>query len=134
MPILKKKMSLRLGRNTSLFIDLEAGVTGFEGIARGLGSRVSRVPALLTRAAARLPRGAVRVPWARRKPARRERGSNTPVFFITGVGKSGTSWLMRMLDGHPEILCKGEGRFFAADWRRANFDPAGTQALASPFY
>jgi hypothetical protein len=41
---------------------------------------------------------------------------------------------MRTLDGHPEILCKGEGRFFAADWRRANFDPEGTQALASSLY
>jgi hypothetical protein len=56
------------------------------------------------------------------------------VFFVTGVGKSGTSWLMRTLDGHPEILCKGEGRFFAADWRRANFDPEGTQAMASSLY
>src|ERR671921_761823 len=133
MPVLKKKMTLRLGRNTSLFIDLETGVTGLEGLARGLGSRLGRVPSL-TRAAAHLPRGAVRVPSARRKPAGRERGSNTPVFFVTGVGKSGTSWLMRTLDGHPEILCKGEGRFFAADWRRANFDPEGTQTLASSLY
>src|SRR5919107_400733 len=133
VPILKKKMTLRLGRNTSLFIDLEMGMTGLKGVARGLGSRLGRVPAL-RRAAVRLPRGAVRVPSARRKPARLERGSNTPVFFVTGVGKSGTSWLMRTLDGHPEILCKGEGRFFAADWRRANFDPEGTQALASSLY
>jgi hypothetical protein len=130
MPILKKKMTLRLGRNTSLFIDLETGLTGLKGVARRLESRLGRVHAL-TRAAAR---GAVGVPSARRKPALRERGSKTPVFFVTGVGKSGTSWLMRTLDGHPEILCKGEGRFFAADWRRANFDPEGTQALASSLY
>ena len=56
------------------------------------------------------------------------------MFFVTGVGKSGTSWLMRTLDGHPEMLCKGEGRFFAADWKRANFDPEGTRALASSLY
>ena len=130
MPILKKKITLRLGRNSSLFIDLEAGVTGLEGVARG---RLGRVPRL-ARAAARLPGGAVRITSARRKGARLERGSKTPVFFVTGVGKSGTSWLMRMLDSHPEILCKGEGRFFAADWRRANFDPEGTQALASSLY
>ncbi len=41
-----------------------------------------------------------------------------PVFFIVGRGKSGTSWLMRMLDSHPEILCRGEGRFFGRDWKR----------------
>src|SRR5688572_15126027 len=133
MPILKKKMTLRLGRNASLFIDLETGVTGLREAARGLGSRIGRVPAL-TKTVARLPRGSARAPSARRKPVRRERRSNTPVFFVTGVGKSGTSWLMRILDGHPEILCRGEGRFFAADWRRANFDPEGTQALASSLY
>ena len=147
MPILKKKMTLRLGRNTSLFIDLETGVTGLRGAARGLRSRLGKVSAL-TRVVAGLRKGAVRVRLARpsagkpllraRGGARRKpvqtRGSNTPVFFVTGLGKSGTSWLMRTLDSHPEILCKGEGRFFAADWRRANFDPEGTRALASSLY
>lgn len=41
-----------------------------------------------------------------------------PVFFIVGRGKSGTSWLMRTLNAHPEILCRGEGRFFGRDWQR----------------
>lgn len=43
---------------------------------------------------------------------------NAPVFFVVGRAKSGTSWLMRMLDAHPEILCKGEGRFFGRDYER----------------
>jgi Sulfotransferase domain len=141
LPILKKNLTLRLGRNTSLFIYLETGVTGPKGAARGLGSRLGKVPARLRKGVARVPlvRPLVGKPVlrehhrARRKPAR-GRGSDTPVFFVTGLGKSGTSWLMRTLDGHPEILCKGEGRFFAADWRRANFDPEGTQALASSLY
>jgi hypothetical protein len=147
MPVLKKKVALRLGRNTSLFIDLETGVTGLKGTARGLRSRLKRVPTL-AKALARLRKGAAKVRLNRSqagKPARRERGRtrrkllrtgvpDTPVFFVTGLGKSGTSWLMRTLDAHPEILCKGEGRFFAADWRRANFDPEGTRALASSLY
>src|SRR5215211_5669849 len=145
LPVLKKKITLRLGRNTSLFIELETGVTGLRGGARGLRSRLGSVPAL-TKVLARLRKGAARVlparPSAGKAPLRERggtklkpvRGSKTPVFFVTGLGKSGTSWLMRTLDGHPEILCKGEGRFFAADWRRANFDPAGTQALASSLY
>jgi hypothetical protein len=41
----------------------------------------------------------------------------TPVFFVVGQQKSGTTWLMRTLDAHPEILCRGEGRFFG-DWRQ----------------
>lgn len=40
------------------------------------------------------------------------------VFFVLGLAKSGTSWLMKTLDSHPEILCKGEGRFFGRDFRQ----------------
>jgi hypothetical protein len=148
LPTLKKKLTLRLGRHTTLFIDLETGVTGFRKAARGLRSRLGKKAPALLQMLARLRQGVARVGLARpsagnpvprgwdragRTPAG-PGGSNTPVFFVTGLGKSGTSWLMRTLDGHPEILCKGEGRFFAADWRRANFDPEGTQALASSLY
>lgn len=45
-------------------------------------------------------------------------GSRPPAFFVVGRGKSGTSWLMRTFDAHPEILCRGEGRFFGKDWER----------------
>ncbi len=31
--------------------------------------------------------------------------------FITGCPKSGTTWLVRALDGHPQIVGSGEGRF-----------------------
>jgi len=37
---------------------------------------------------------------------------SVPVFFVVGRAKSGTTWLTRILDAHPEILCKGEGIFF----------------------
>jgi hypothetical protein len=141
LPTLKKKITLSLGRNTSLLIDLETGVTGLDVSSRGLRSRLGKALARVRKGAAwfraaRPPNGKpvlLARDKARPKPAR-ILGSATPVFFVTGLGKSGTSWLMRTLDGHPEILCKGEGRFFAADWRRANFDPAGTQALASSLY
>ena len=60
--------------------------------------------------------------------------SSTPVFFVTGLGKSGTRWLTKILDSHPEVLCKGEGRFFSAGWRRADLDPERDRALASSLY
>lgn len=31
------------------------------------------------------------------------------IFFIAGMSKSGTTWLQKLLDGHPEICCSGEG-------------------------
>jgi hypothetical protein len=43
---------------------------------------------------------------------------STPVFFLVGRAKSGTSWLMRTLNAHPEVLCRGEGRLFGRDYKR----------------
>src|SRR5919199_4520 len=36
-------------------------------------------------------------------------------FFLVGEMKSGTSWLMAMLDSHPEVFCKGEASFFGRE-------------------
>ncbi len=36
-------------------------------------------------------------------------------FFIVGASRSGTTWLQRTLNTHPEVLCKGEGAFFGRD-------------------
>jgi hypothetical protein len=33
------------------------------------------------------------------------------VFFMCGAPKSGTTWLQRILDAHPEVVCSGEGHF-----------------------
>jgi hypothetical protein len=33
------------------------------------------------------------------------------IFFVCGAPKSGTTWLQRVLDAHPEISCSGEGHF-----------------------
>ena len=38
------------------------------------------------------------------------------VFFIVGRAKSGTTWLTRTLDAHPEVLCRGEGRLFGRNY------------------
>lgn len=40
-----------------------------------------------------------------------------PIFFVVGLQRSGTNWLMRTLNSHPDILCRGEGRFFDRDFR-----------------
>ena len=32
------------------------------------------------------------------------------LFFLTGAPKSGTTWLGKLLDAHPEISCRGEAR------------------------
>lgn len=35
------------------------------------------------------------------------------VFFIVGCQKSGTTWVQRLIDGHPAVRCHGEGYFAA---------------------
>jgi len=50
-----------------------------------------------------------------RDPSGRE---GAPLFFVVGYQKSGTTWLMQMLDSHPEILCRGEGRPFGRNFRQ----------------
>jgi hypothetical protein len=34
------------------------------------------------------------------------------IFFIIGTMKSGTTWLQKALDGHPDICCNGESHLF----------------------
>lgn len=34
-----------------------------------------------------------------------------PYFFVLGLPKSGTTWVQKALDSHPELLCRGEGKF-----------------------
>ncbi len=36
------------------------------------------------------------------------------LFFVVGAQKSGTTWVQKLLDAHPEVMCAGEGHF--ADW------------------
>jgi Sulfotransferase family len=59
---------------------------------------------------------------------------DTPVFFILGQQKSGTTWLMQILDSHPEILCSGEGRFFGADWRQESVKRIDSKRPPSSLY
>jgi hypothetical protein len=33
------------------------------------------------------------------------------IFFLGAMPKSGTTWLQRLLDSHPEVSCTGEGHF-----------------------
>ena len=55
----------------------------------------------------------------RRRRVRRPVLEGRPtVFFIVGHGKSGTTWLARLLGSHPDVLCLWEGRLFGREWHR----------------
>ena len=110
--------SYEINKTSKILQDLKAFLRSKVGAARGqvpgkqdrlakLRSARQRIKVLGRRLAARNQK-------ATGKPA----GLHPPAFFIVGRGKSGTSWLMRTFDAHPEILCRGEGRFFGGDWLR----------------
>lgn len=61
-------------------------------------------------------------------------GAGTPLFFIVGRGRSGTTWLMRLLDAHPEIVCKGEGNFFDRNYRHEEFENLHPRLMPSSLY
>src|SRR5918998_2770248 len=77
---------------------------------------------------AALRRELARVRGDERVPARED------VFFVLGQQKSGTTWLMRILDSHPEILCRGEGRFFGREWRQKSVKRLDAQRPPSSLY
>jgi Sulfotransferase family len=52
-----------------------------------------------------------------------------PPFFIVGQAKSGTSWVMRLLDAHPEIIARGEGRFFGRAYKRPDVERMDSATL-----
>ena len=45
-------------------------------------------------------------------PRSRNSWATIPPFFVVGHGRSGTTWSERLLNSHPEVLCKGSGMFF----------------------
>lgn len=61
-------------------------------------------------------------------------GASAPMFFMVGRGRSGTTWLMRLLDAHPEIACKGEGYFFDRNFRCDEFKELHPRLKPSSLY
>lgn len=70
----------------------------------------------------------------RRSPEGDSSGERAPMFFVVGRGRSGTTWLMRLLDSHPEIACKGEGYFFDKNFRNDEFKDLHPRLKPSSLY
>jgi hypothetical protein len=61
--------------------------------------------------------------WA--SDGREVSGKGFPAFFVVGEPKSGTDWLTKILDSHPEVLCNPRGMFFGRHRRREKLKSAG---------
>ena len=113
---------------------LQGAKASLETAASGLRSRKGRLAreqiAARNGEIAALRRELARARGDGRVPAVEEAG----VFFVLGQQKSGTTWLMRILDSHPEILCRGEGRFFGREWRQKSVKRLDAQRPPSSLY
>jgi glycosyltransferase involved in cell wall biosynthesis len=83
-----------------------------EYLEAGEGSKAALLGRLVARKAGQVLDGARRTAGVKALPA--PAGQKTR-FFLVGEMRSGTSWLQRTLNSHPEIFCKGEGSFFGRD-------------------
>jgi hypothetical protein len=112
--VFEKRVFYKAARRIRTFLGLEPGVTTSgrtetqTGELAQLRRRLATAEAQLSEARARL---------AQQSPS----GGSAPVFFVVGQSKSGTGWLMKILDTHPEILCRGGGRFFGRELRNEEF-------------
>jgi hypothetical protein len=107
MPVITNSISVRI-RRIRAYLELEAGVVR-DRRRRAKNPTVAEV-------------GRKKSPIkAKSTSSGRPSQQSMPIFFLLGVGKSGTTWLQRMLDQHPEILCKGEGWFFGREIRPERF-------------
>jgi hypothetical protein len=61
--------------------------------------------------------------WA--SDGREASGKGFPAFFVVGEPKSGTGWLTKILDSHPEVLCRPRGVFFGRNHRHEGLKSAG---------
>lgn len=95
-------------------------------LRRLLRERDQRIARLRERAAAlerRLERARRATETEHRAPPGR------PPFFIVGQAKSGTSWVMRLLDAHPDVVARGEGRFFGRSYERPDIKRMQSRTL-----
>lgn len=121
MPVFKKFVELQISKSLGGFLSLEAGLV--RGVAGGKSRDKDREIAQLQR---RLAETSEELAELKAADSSGGPSEDIPMFFIVAPPKSGTTWLRLMLDQHPEILCRGEGRFFGRDDRNETFEQVKT--------
>lgn len=107
MPVFRNRTAFEITKGIKAFLNLEAGLTRGEVPRTNGAGTPGRVIGRAVRWLS-VDRDGAGVQGSAEAP---------PIFFVVGMSRSGTTWLMRLLNAHPEILCRGEGRFFGKGWR-----------------
>lgn len=119
MPILRSRTVFEAIQNIKVFLNLDAGITrGRIPPPSESGFHVENKQVLKRLEEREKEVARLRAELAQANPTALPSGSfdgGPPKFFLLGHPKSGTSWLMWLLHSHPEIFCRGEGKFFGKD-------------------
>jgi hypothetical protein len=123
VPVFRNFVDFQMLRGIRAFLNLEAGVV--RGALPAIGERHEQEQSK-DQEIARLRR---RLGETRKELAElTTTGSagnlrdDVPIYFVIGSPKSGTTWFSRMLNQHPEVLCRGEGWFFGRNDRNETFE------------
>lgn len=127
MPILRNNTILEIARGLKVFMRLETGVTRGAVPAKETADTDRRVKQFQNQlsqkdqkiAALNEELSTAKSLTTSSESTDGDSDTRTPIFFVFGNPRSGTNWLMRTLNAHPEIVCRGEGRFFGRYFGRA---------------
>jgi Sulfotransferase family len=123
VPVFRSFIDLQVLRGIRAFLSLEGGVVRDALPARGKSDkREQSTDPEIARRHQKLSGGRKDVARVKAADSEENRSEDVPIFFIVGRPKSGTTWLQRMLNLHPEIVCKGEGWFFGRYDRNETFE------------
>jgi len=124
VPLLRNFVDVQVLRGMRAFLSLEVGV--IRGALPAVGERHEQEQSKKDEEIAKLRRrlGETRGELAELKAAGSAANlrDDVPIFFVIGSPKSGTTWFNRMVDKHPEVLCRGEGWFFGRNDRNETFE------------
>jgi hypothetical protein len=126
--IFNNRTASKLARRVKTFMTSDGGLLSrlIQGERAGRQTASKRGKVAASRKGLTRPRDAARLPSLS--------GEDTPIFFLVGYQKSGTTWLMKMLDSHPEILCWGEGRPFGRGFRQEHLKQRRTSYPPTSLY
>src|SRR5215211_2387744 len=112
LPVIRNFVDIQVLRGIRAFLSLEAGIV--RGASPAIGGREEQEKSKdleIARLRRKLGETSEELAELKAVSSNGKLSDDVPIFFVVGSPKSGTTWLMGMLNQHPEVLCQGEGWF-----------------------
>jgi Sulfotransferase domain len=130
VPLFRNFVDFQVLRGIRAFLSLEAGIV--RGTSPVIGGRLEQNQSKdleIKRLRRKLGKAHEELAELKAADSTGNLRDGVPIFFVVGSPKSGTTWFSRMLNQHPEVLCRGEGSFFGRNDRNETFDKVQVNKL-----